>query len=41
MKIPKHLKQYIVKQNYQDYSYVDQACWRFIMKISTDFFFGS
>ena len=38
MNIPKHLKQYIVKQNYQDYNYIDQACWRFIMKISTDFF---
>ena len=38
MRIPKHLKQYIVKQNYENYSYIDQACWRFIMKISTNFF---
>ena len=38
MKIPKHLKQYIVQQNYKNYSYIDQACWRFIMKISTNFF---
>ena len=38
MRIPKHLKQYIVEQNYKNYSYIDQACWRFIMKISTNFF---
>ena len=38
MKIPHHLKKYIVDQNYKDYSYIDQACWRFIMKISLNFF---
>ena len=38
MRIPRHLKKYIVEQNYKDYSYIDQACWRFIMKISIDFF---
>ena len=37
-KIPKHLKKFIVKQNYSNYSYIDQACWQFIMKISIDFF---
>ena len=37
-KIPNHLKQYIVKQNYNQYTYIDQACWRFIMKVSIDFF---
>ena len=37
MRIPRHLKKYIVEQNYKDYSYIDQACWRFIMKISINF----
>ena len=36
--IPKHLKKYIVKQDYSTYSFIDQACWQFIMKISIDFF---
>ena len=36
--IPKHLKQYIVKQDYSSYTYIDQACWKFIMKISVNFF---
>ena len=36
--IPKHLKKYIVKQDYSAYSFIDQACWQFIMKISIDFF---
>ena len=38
MVIPNHLKQYVVNQDYEKYSYIDQATWRFIMKISTDFF---
>ena len=38
MKIPSHLKKYIVEQNYKNYTYIDQACWRFIMKISINFF---
>ena len=38
MIIPNHLKQYIVNQDYKSYTYIDQATWRFIMKISTDFF---
>ena len=36
--IPKYLKKYIVNQNYNKYSYIDHACWRFIMKISLAFF---
>ena len=36
--IPKHLKVFIVDQDYDNYTYVDQACWKFIMKISIDFF---
>jgi len=37
-KIPIHLKKYIVKQNYNNYTAIDQACWKFIMKISISFF---
>ena len=37
MIIPNHLKQYVVNQDYKSYTYIDQATWRFIMKISTDF----
>ena len=37
-KIPHHLKKYIVEQNYNDYTAIDQACWKFIMKISISFF---
>ena len=33
-----HLKKYIVEQNYNDYTAIDQACWKFIMKISISFF---
>ena len=36
--IPKHLKKYIVKQDYSSYTYIDQSCWKFIMKISVNFF---
>ena len=38
LKIPKHLNNYIVDQNYSRYTAIDHACWRFIMKLSTDFF---
>jgi len=36
--IPNHLNNYIVDQDYSRYTAIDHACWRFIMKISTDFF---
>tara|TARA_B100001142_G_scaffold330253_1_gene397355 strand:+ start:1197 stop:2897 length:1701 start_codon:yes stop_codon:yes gene_type:complete len=36
--IPSHLKEYIVSQNYNDYTQKDQACWRFIMDVSQSFF---
>ena len=32
MKIPKHLKKYIVPQNYKKYTNEDQAIWRYLMK---------
>lgn len=30
--LPKHLQKYIVEQNYEKYTPVDQACWRFILR---------
>jgi phenylalanine-4-hydroxylase len=30
--LPNHLRKYIVEQNYQKYTPVDQACWRFILR---------
>lgn len=36
--IPKHLKPYIVPQKYDQYTPIDHACWRYIMKLSKDFF---
>ena len=37
-KIPNHLKEYIVEQDYSKYTYIDQACWRFIMRINKSYF---
>ena len=31
-RLPKHLKQFIKPQNYQDYSPIDQAVWRYVMR---------
>src|SRR5210317_1519355 len=31
-RLPKHLKQYIKPQNYEDYSAIDQAVWRYVMR---------
>ena len=36
--IPPHLRQYIVNQEYDKYSAIDHAVWRFIMRISISFF---
>ena len=36
--IPKHLKKYIINQDYSSYNSINQSTWKFIMKISTDFF---
>ena len=36
-KLPKHLKQYIKPQNYEDYSPIDQAVWRYVMRKNIDF----
>jgi phenylalanine-4-hydroxylase len=37
-KIPEHLLPYTSQQNPQAYSAIDNAVWRFIMKIASDFF---
>ena len=31
-RLPKHLKQFIKPQNYEDYSPIDQAVWRYVMR---------
>ena len=36
--IPDHLKNYIVSQEYESYTSMDHACWRFLMRMSKDFF---
>tara|TARA_Y100001970_G_C14221467_1_gene852933 strand:- start:1023 stop:2732 length:1710 start_codon:yes stop_codon:yes gene_type:complete len=36
--IPQYLKKYIVNQNYNQYSDIDHACWRFIMRINKAYF---
>jgi phenylalanine-4-hydroxylase len=35
--LPKHLRKYIVDQNYEKYTPVDQACWRFILRQLKDY----
>lgn len=36
-KLPKHLKQFIKPQNYDDYSAIDQAVWRYVMRKNVEF----
>ena len=36
--IPQYLKKYIIKQDYNQYSEIDHACWRFIMRINKAYF---
>ncbi len=36
--IPHYLRKYIVSQNYSQYSDIDHACWRFIMRINKVYF---
>lgn len=36
--IPDHLKNYIVSQEYESYTSMDHACWRFLMRMSKNFF---
>lgn len=36
--IPEHLQQYIVDQNYDSYSPIDHAIWRYVMRVNRHFF---
>ena len=36
-KLPAHLKQFIIDQDYEQYSSIDQAVWRYVMRRSIDF----
>ncbi len=36
-KLPEHLRQYIKPQNYGDYSAIDQAVWRYVMRKNVDY----
>jgi len=36
-KLPRHLQQYIKPQNYQDYTAIDQAVWRYVMRKNVDY----
>ncbi len=36
-KLPKHLKQYIKPQNYGEYTAVNQAVWRYVMRKNMDY----
>lgn len=36
-KLPKHLQQYIKPQNYGEYSAIDQAVWRYVMRKNVDY----
>jgi len=36
-KLPEHLRQYIKPQNYEDYSPIDQAVWRYVMRKNVDY----
>ncbi len=36
--IPRYLQKYVIKQNYGQYTQVDHACWRFIMRVNESYF---
>ncbi|CAD0004723.1 aromatic amino acid hydroxylase [Flavobacterium chungangense] len=36
-KLPKHLRQFIKPQNYSDYTAVNQAVWRYVMRKNVDY----
>ncbi|AUP78648.1 aromatic amino acid hydroxylase [Flavivirga eckloniae] len=36
-RLPKHLMQFIKPQDYEDYSAIDQAVWRYVMRKNVDF----
>ncbi len=36
-KLPQHLKQFIKPQNYEDYTAINQAVWRYVMRKNVDY----
>ncbi len=36
-RLPKHIRQFINEQNYESYSSIDQAVWRYVMRINVDY----
>jgi phenylalanine-4-hydroxylase len=36
-KLPKHLHKFVVKQPYEEYTAQNQAVWRYVMRINTDY----
>lgn len=36
-KLPEHLKQFIIPQNYEDYTPINQAVWRYVMRKNVDY----
>ena len=36
-RLPKHLKQFIKPQDYSDYSPINQAVWRYVMRKNVDY----
>ncbi len=36
-KLPHHLQQYVVAQNYHEYTSIDHAVWRYVMRINYNF----
>lgn len=36
-KLPRHLRQFIKPQNYDDYTPIDQAVWRYVMRKNVDY----
>ena len=36
-RLPVHLQQYIKPQNYEDYTPINQAVWRYVMRINVEY----
>ena len=36
-RLPKHLKQFIKPQDYDDYTPINQAVWRYVMRKNVDY----
>jgi phenylalanine-4-hydroxylase len=36
-RLPAHLKQFIKPQNYEDYTPINQAVWRYVMRKNVDY----